>query len=102
MNLFSESPLVGFIVLDIVIVVLLYSAASVGYLAILRHPRSWRTIPAWEKILVTLSLILNVAFCSVSATGVDFPALIASGIFLVFLFLIIGAPSFALNQEASV
>ncbi len=102
MNLFSESPLVGFIVLDMVIVVLLYSAAYVGYLAILRHPRNWRTIPAWEKVLITLSLILNVVFCSASATGVDFPALVASGIFLVFLFLVIGAPSFALNQGAPI
>ncbi len=102
MNLFSESPLVGFIVLDIVIVVLLYSAAYVGYLAILRHPRNWRPIPAWEKVLVTLSLILNVVFCSASATGVDFPALVASGIFLVFLLLIIGAPAFALNQGAPI
>jgi len=102
MNLFFGSPLVGFIVLDIVIVVLLYGVTYIGFLTILRHPRDWRTIPAWEKILVTLSLILNVAFCSVSAMGVDFPALIASGIFLVFLLFIIGAPSFALNQGAPI
>ncbi len=100
MNLFFGSPLIGFIILDIVIVVLLYGAAYIGFLAILRHPRNWRTIPAWEKALVTLSLILNIAFCSVSTTGVDYPALVASGIFLVFLFFIIGAPSFALNQDA--
>ncbi len=100
MNLFSESPLVGFIVLDIVIVVLLYSAAYVGYLAILRHPRNWHTVPAWEKVLITLFLVLNIAFCGVSTTGVDYPTLVASGIFLVFLFLIIGAPSFALNHGA--
>ncbi len=102
MNLFSGSPLIGFIILDIVIVVLLYSAAYVGYLAILRHPRNWRPIPAWEKVLVTLSLILNVVFCSASATGVDFPVLVASGIFLVFLLLIIGAPAFAFNQGAPI
>ncbi len=102
MNLFSKSPLVGFIVLDIVIVVLLYSAAYVGYLVILRHPRNWYTIPAWEKVLVTLSLILNVVFCSASAMGVDFLVLVTSGIFLVFLLLIIGAPAFALNQGAPI
>ncbi len=102
MNSPFGSPLIGFIMLDIVIVVLLYSVTYVGYLETLQHPRNWQTIPAWKKILVTLSLILNVAFCSVSATGVDFPTLIASGIFLVFLFFIIGAPAFALNHGAPI
>ena len=100
MNSFLELPPVGVIALDILIVILLYSAAYVGYLAILRHPRNWRTIPAREKILVTVFLILNIAFCSLSTTDVDYSALVASGIFLVFLFLIIGAPSFALIQES--
>jgi len=101
MNSFLELPPVGVIALDILIVILLYSAAYVGYLAILRHPRNWRTIPAREKILVTVFLTLNIAFCSLSTTDVDYSALVASGIFLVFLFLIIGAPSFALIQESS-
>ena len=102
MNSSFGSPMIGFIILDIVIVVLLYSATYIGFLAILRHPRNWRTMPTWEKILVTLSLILNVAFCSVSAMGVDFPVLIASSIFLIFLLFIIGAPALAFNQGAPI
>ena len=101
MNSFFGSPLIGFVILDIAIVVLLYSATYIGFLAILRHPRNWLTMPTWEKILVILALILNVTFCSVSAKGIDFPALIASSIFLVFLLFIIGAPAFAFNQGAS-
>jgi len=101
--------MIGFIILDIVIVVLLYSVTYVGYLTTLEHPRNWNIIPARKKILVTLSLILTVTYSSISATdvdfpttGLDFPTLIASSIFLVFLFLIISAPSFAWNLGASI
>jgi len=94
--------MIGFIILDIVIVVLLYSVTYVSYLTTLEHPRNWNIIPAWKKFWVTLSLILTVTYSSVSATGVDFPTLIASSIFLVFLFLIISAPSFAWNLGASI
>ena len=101
MNSSFGPPLIGFIVLDIVIVVLLYTLSYVGYLKTLHHPRNLQTIPVWKKFLLTLSLLLNAAFSSISATGVDFPTLIASGTFLFFLFLILGAPSFAWNFGAS-
>lgn len=102
MNSSFGSSLIGFIILDIVIVVLLYSATYVGYLAALHHPRSLEPIPARKFLLVILLLILNVAYSSFSVTGVDFLTLIASAIFMAFLYLIIGAPSFAWNFGASI
>jgi len=102
MNSSFGSPLISLIILDIVIVIFLYSVTYVGYLATLYHPRNLQTIPVWKRILIALSLILNAAFCSVSAMGLDFPTLIASSIFLLFLFLILGAASFAWNFGASI
>jgi hypothetical protein len=49
MNSFFGSPLIGFIILDIVIVVLLYSATYIGFLAILRHQNSGYTVFDFER-----------------------------------------------------
>jgi hypothetical protein len=101
MNSTFGSPLIGLVILDVVIVVLLYGVTYVGYLATLQHPRNLQTIPVWKLSLIILSLMLNAAFVSVSTSGVDFPTLIASGIFLALLFLLLGAGSFAWNFGAS-
>jgi hypothetical protein len=101
MNLFFGVPLDGFIVVDVVIIILLYIATYVGYLALLQHPRNGNTISTMGKIRVTLSLLLNAAFVSLSTMGLDFPILIASSVFLFFLFLILGASSFAWNVHTS-
>ncbi len=87
---------------DIPIVIFLYSIVYIAYLAALRHPRNWYPIPYGEKVLVTLLFILNILFCSVSTRAIDYMALLASGIFLIFVFLIIGAPSFALLPKSSI
>jgi len=86
---------------DVVVVIMLYSFVYIAYLATLRHPRNWYTIPSGEKALVTLLLILNILFCSVSATVFDYVALLVSSIFLIFMFLIIGAPAFAMVPKSS-
>ncbi len=101
MNSFFEAPLISFIALEIVITVLLYIVIYISYLEILRHPRNWNPVPLWKKILVTSDLILNVAYSSISTTGIDLPTLIASILFLLFLLLIISAPSFAWRLGAS-
>ncbi|MCP4297909.1 MAG: LicD family protein [Proteobacteria bacterium] len=90
------------IISDIVIVVLLYSIVYITYLAALRHPRNWYTVPFGEKILVTLLLILSISFCSVSTAGADYIVMLASSIFLIFMFLIISAPAFAMVPESSI
>jgi LicD family len=46
-------------------------------------------------------LLLNVVFASLSMTGFNFPVLIVSSVFLLFLFLILGASSFAWNTQTS-
>jgi hypothetical protein len=101
MNSLFGSSLISFVALDIVIAILLYIVTYISYLTILRHPRNWNPVPIWKKILVTSSLILTVAYSSLSPTGVDFPALIVSSLFLVFLLLIISAPSFAWRLGSS-
>jgi len=101
MNSFFETPLISSIAMKIVIAILLYIVIYISYLTILRHPRNWNPIPIWKKILVTLFLILNVAYSSLSTTSVDLPTLIASTLFLLFLLLIISAPSFAWRLGAS-
>ncbi len=98
-SLFELSP-ICLIALNTLITILLYSATYAVFLAALRHPRNWDAIPVREKTLVLLSLILIIVFCSVSATGIDFPVMVSSTVFLFFLFLIIGAPSFALYHGA--
>jgi hypothetical protein len=90
------------IIPDALIGILLYCIVYIAYLAALRHPRNWYSIPYGEKILVTLLLILNILFCSVSTTAIDYIALLASGIFLILVLLIIGAPSFALLRDSSI
>lgn len=100
MNSFFELPLVSTPALNILIAILLYNAAYVGYLATFRHIRNWYAVPVWEKSLISILLILNIVFCSISATGVDYLVLVISSTFLFFLFLIIGAPSFTLRLES--
>jgi len=100
MKLLTESPLASSIVLDILIIIALYCVAYIGYLAMLQHPRYQESIPTWKKILVTLFVILNVLFSSVTTIGVDLLILIISGIFLFVLLSIVGAPSFALSYDS--
>lgn len=101
MNSFFGTSLFGFIALDIVIAILLYIAVYISYLLILRHPRNWNPVPTWKRLLVISFLILNVAYSSLSTTGVDLPTLFASSLFLLLLLLIISAPSYAWRLGAS-
>ncbi len=100
MNSLFELLSAGPIALNILVIIFLYSAAYACFLTALRHPRNWDAIPVQEKMLFILSLILIIMFCSVSAAGLDYLTMVSSTVFLVFSFLIIGAPAFALNHGA--
>lgn len=100
MQLFTESPLANSIVLDMLIVIALYSVAYIAYLAMLQHPRYQEATPTWKKILIIFLLILNVLFSSVTTNGVNFLILPISSIFLLVLLAVVGAPSFALKYQS--
>lgn len=71
----------------------LYAAAYLSFVRLLRFPRNW-TSPGLSESLATAALaIITVALVSLSAGGLDLPALIVSSGFFGLLFFIIAAPA---------
>lgn len=87
-------------VFSALVAVLLYMAAYLSFVRLLRYPRNWLT-PSMPTYLASSVLVaLTIAHVALSPNGVDSTALIISASFIVILFYIIAAPAVAF-QPAS-
>lgn len=78
----------------------LYVATYRSFVYLLRYLRNW-TSPSLSESLATGALaIIVVALVSLSADGLDIPALIVSSVFISALFIIIAAPAYAFQPSS--
>lgn len=81
--------------LEILIVVLLYAAAYLSFVRLLRHPRNWHQPSVWDIFATVALAVVALIFVSTSPGGINLVVLLAATSFLVVLFGIVAAPSIA-------